>query len=198
MRAMDFCRKYFFVDTPAPSSTQCQRRTLRSPEVSPLCSHPSTLGSLRSLVSGTRHQDQNPRGSYASSNRVKGQRQALAHPESWEHWHQFTQESTWAAEATELLGHNPFRPTSSAQRQSWDPDPWKPSLPEESQLPGRTLTPGIRRWTWAPDFCVPSLQEESLPAECALTTGTQERVGLPGVLTEAKYSQEEQSPAGVS
>jgi hypothetical protein len=36
-----------------------------------------------------------------------------------------------------------------------------------------------------PDFCAPSLQEESLPAESALTTGTQERVGLPGVLTEA-------------
>ena len=36
-----------------------------------------------------------------------------------------------------------------------------------------------------PDICAPSLQEESLPAESALTTGTQERVGLPGVLTEA-------------
>jgi hypothetical protein len=31
----------------------------------------------------------------------------------------------------------------------------------------------------------PSLQEESLPVESALTTETQERVGLPGVLTEA-------------
>jgi hypothetical protein len=29
------------------------------------------------------------------------------------------------------------------------------------------------------------MQEENLPAESALTTGTQERVGLPGVLTEA-------------
>jgi hypothetical protein len=31
-----------------------------------------------------------------------------------------------------------------------------------------------------------ALKEESLPANSALTTGTQERVGLPGVLTEAK------------
>jgi hypothetical protein len=29
------------------------------------------------------------------------------------------------------------------------------------------------------------VQEESFPAETALTTGTQERTGLPGVLTEA-------------
>ena len=36
-----------------------------------------------------------------------------------------------------------------------------------------------------PDICAPSVQEESLPAESALTTGTQMRVGLPGVLTEA-------------
>lgn len=42
------------------------------------------------------------------------------------------------------------------------------------------------RKSWAPDLCVPLLQEKSLPAEGALTTGTQERVGLPGVLTEAK------------
>jgi hypothetical protein len=30
------------------------------------------------------------------------------------------------------------------------------------------------------------IKEESLPSESALTTGTQKRVGLPGVLTEAK------------
>ena len=35
------------------------------------------------------------------------------------------------------------------------------------------------------DICTPSLKEEGLPAESALTTRTQERVGLPGVLTEA-------------
>jgi hypothetical protein len=37
-----------------------------------------------------------------------------------------------------------------------------------------------------------------LDAESALTNRTQERVGFPGVLTEAKESQEEQAPAGCS
>ena len=41
-------------------------------------------------------------------------------------------------------------------------------------------------WIRAPDFWIPALLEDSLPAESALTTGTQVRVGLPGVLTEAK------------
>jgi hypothetical protein len=69
---------------------------------------------------------------------------------------QSTQESVWAAEASELRGQGPFRHSSST------------------------------RWQiWAPDLCAPSLKQESLPAETALTTGTQERVGLPGVLTEA-------------
>jgi hypothetical protein len=36
-----------------------------------------------------------------------------------------------------------------------------------------------------PDLCIPSLQEESLPTESTLTTETQERAGLPGLLTEA-------------
>jgi hypothetical protein len=35
------------------------------------------------------------------------------------------------------------------------------------------------------DLCAPSLQEESLHAESNLTTETQERAGLPGLLTEA-------------
>jgi hypothetical protein len=54
----------------------------------------------------------------------------------------------------------------------WDRVPFMPSS-------------SARRQSWAPDLCAPSLQEDSLPAESALTTGTQERVGLPGVLTEA-------------
>jgi hypothetical protein len=37
-----------------------------------------------------------------------------------------------------------------------------------------------------PDLCAPSLQEESLPEESTLTTETQKRAGLPGLLTEAK------------
>jgi hypothetical protein len=36
-----------------------------------------------------------------------------------------------------------------------------------------------------PDICVASLQEESLTAESALTTETQERANLSGLLMEA-------------
>jgi hypothetical protein len=36
-----------------------------------------------------------------------------------------------------------------------------------------------------PDICAPSLQEEGLPAESSLTTETQERASLPGLLIEA-------------
>jgi hypothetical protein len=35
-----------------------------------------------------------------------------------------------------------------------------------------------------PDICAPSLKEESPPAENALTTETQERDSLPGLLVE--------------
>jgi hypothetical protein len=35
-----------------------------------------------------------------------------------------------------------------------------------------------------PDICAPSLKEESLPAEIALTSETQERASLPGLLVE--------------
>jgi hypothetical protein len=85
----------------------------------------------------------------------------------------------WAIGATELLGQGPLRPLSS------DPDPWAHSLPEESQPTGRVLTTELKRWIRAPDCWTPALQEESLPVESALTTGTQVRVGLPRVLTEA-------------
>ena len=36
-----------------------------------------------------------------------------------------------------------------------------------------------------PDICERYLQEESLPAESAITTETQERASLPGLLVEA-------------
>jgi hypothetical protein len=45
------------------------QRAPRSLEDSPYCRHPSTPGIFRSLVSGTQHQFQKPRGSCASSNR---------------------------------------------------------------------------------------------------------------------------------
>jgi hypothetical protein len=35
-----------------------------------------------------------------------------------------------------------------------------------------------------PDICAPSLKKESLPAKSALTTETQERASLPGLLVE--------------
>jgi hypothetical protein len=41
-----------------------------------------------------------------------------------------------------------------------------------------------RRQFRTADICAPSLQEESLPAESALTTETQERASLPGLLVE--------------
>jgi hypothetical protein len=59
-------------------------------------------------------------------------------------------------------------------------------LPEESQPTGRVLIPELRRWIRAPDYWTAALKEESLLAESALTTGTQVRVGIPGVLTKAK------------
>ena len=55
---------------------------------------------------------------------------------------QSMQESIWAAEATELLGQGPFGPSSSAKKQSWDPDVWAHSL-QESPSPGRALTTGL-------------------------------------------------------
>ena len=88
----------------------------------------------------------------------------------------------------DVAGHISF----SARTQR-DPDHWAPSLPEESRPKGNALILSLRRWIRAPDFCEPSLKEESFPAERALTTGTRERVGLPGVQTEAKESQEEQA-----
>jgi hypothetical protein len=71
-------------------------------------------------------------------------------------WGWSAQEISRVTEATELLGQGPFRPSSSARRQSWSSALWAPSPPEES-----------------------------LPTGSALTPGTQERAGLPGMLTEA-------------
>ena len=36
-----------------------------------------------------------------------------------------------------------------------------------------------------PDICAPSVEEGSLPAESALTTGTQEKASIHGLLIEA-------------
>jgi hypothetical protein len=62
----------------------------------------------------------------------------------------------WTTEANSFWDRPCFRPSSSARRQ-----------------------------VLKTDIYVPSLQEESLPAESALTTETQERATLPGLLVEA-------------
>jgi hypothetical protein len=68
---------------------------------------------------------------------------------------QSAQECTLAAEATELHRQGPFGPSSSARRQSWDPDIWAPSPPKEIQPPGWVLTPGLR---WEPLLVSPVFQ----------------------------------------
>jgi hypothetical protein len=65
--------------------------------------------------------------------------------------------SVWTTEANSFWDKLCFRPSSSA-----------------------------RRLVQTTDICAPSLQEESLPAESALTTETQKRASLPGLLVEAK------------
>ena len=69
-------------------------------------------------------------------------------------WGGSVQESARASEATELLGQDPFGPSSSAR-------------------------------SWSLVLCAPFLTGESWPPGSALTPGTQERAGLPGLLTVA-------------
>jgi hypothetical protein len=104
------------------SWAQSQLRAPRSPETLHTADTVAHQGSWDHWWVELNISSKKPRRPCASSNRVKGQRQALAHPESCDHWDQSMQESRWAAEATELLGQGPFRPSSSARRQSWDPD----------------------------------------------------------------------------
>jgi hypothetical protein len=87
-----------------------------------------------------------------------------------------------------------------SNRASWSGSTQAFILSQEAELRHRTLgifldigelayregsDPELRRWVSASDCWTPALKEESLPAESVLTTGTQVRVGLPGVLTEA-------------
>ena len=88
-----------------------------------------------------------------------------------------------------------------SNRASWSGSCWAFILRQEAKLRPRPLgtflargestyressDPRTQDVDQAPDFWTPALKEDSLLAESALTTGTQERVGLPGVLTEAK------------
>jgi hypothetical protein len=57
--------------------------------------------------------------------------------------------------------------------------------PWDLRTSGEWNTTSARREVRTPDIWAPSLQEESLPAESTLTTETQERSSLPGLLIEA-------------
>ena len=80
------------------------------------CLHPGTIFDMMISQKGSWDHwwvecnicSKDQRGSCASSNRVKGQRPALALPELWVHWDQSIQESTLAREATELLRQGSF------------------------------------------------------------------------------------------
>jgi hypothetical protein len=166
--------------TPDPSSVWLW---LKAPEVCTHCRHPSTPRTGRSL------QEQGKR--------------TPTWPVAWVHSGQ-RHPSTISVEGTKRISN-----------QHGPGDHWHPSTPvilrslpgdrAETQTPGHLLKQRVSHqgglWPqesggiWAPDFCASSLQEESLPADTVLTTGTQERISLPGVLTEAKESQEEQPPA---
>jgi hypothetical protein len=72
--------------------------------------------------------------------------------------------------------------------------PWSQSLrthprspqdsPRDLRTSGEWNTTSARRQVQMPDIWAPSLQEESLPAESILTTETQERASVPGLLIE--------------
>ena len=70
--------------------------------------------------------------------------------------HQNSQLRMWTTEANSFWDRSCLGPSSSARRQ-----------------------------VCTPDICALSLKEESLPAESALTTETQERASLPGLLIKA-------------
>jgi hypothetical protein len=57
--------------------------------------------------------------------------------------------------------------------------------PQDLETSGEWNTASARRQVQTPDIWAPSLQEESLPSESDLTTETQERASLPGLLIEA-------------
>jgi hypothetical protein len=104
-------------------------------------------------------------------------------------------ESTWATEETELLGHGPIWSSSSARRQRWDPDPWVPSLSEDSWPIEKALTPGLRRWIRAPNFGTTALKEESFLQRVLWTLGTRWEFNSQECWQRLTESQENQAPA---
>jgi hypothetical protein len=173
----------------------------RSTDDSPCSRHPNTPRSLRSLVSGTQHLFQRileglmPTGTGAKethpTNRwdyfwwLKPNWQALAKPGSWDHWEHSTQNNTWAAKSNRDSWSGALRAFILQEEEELRPRPLGTFIARGELASRKDSAPGPRRGIWAPEFWSPSLQEEGLPAQSALTTGTQERVGLSGVLTKA-------------
>jgi hypothetical protein len=86
-------------------------------------------------------------------------------------------------------GHKSL-PVSTSTRAPWAWSLWiPPRSPEDSprdlRTSGKWNTTSARRQVQMPNIWSPSKQEESLPAESTLTTETQEKASLPGLLIEA-------------
>jgi hypothetical protein len=60
--------------------------------------------------------------------------------------------------------------------------------PRDLKTSGEWNTNSARRQVQTPDIWAHSLQEECLPAECTLSTETQERASLPGLLIEVNIN----------
>jgi hypothetical protein len=93
------------------------------------------------------------------------------------------------AENPACQGHKSL-PVSASTNEPWVLSLWTlPRSPADSPLDLRTSvewnTISARRYVRTQDIWAPSLQEESLPAESTLTTETQKRSSLPGLLIEA-------------
>ena len=171
--------------SPAPSWVRTQPRVPRSWEDSPHCRHHSTPRIWRSLVSETQHlfqitkrvlcyQEQRQRTKAGPSTpRILG---SLRPVYARDHMGGRSNRASWTGSLQAFI---------FSQEAELRPRPLG-TFPARGELASREGSdPRIRRGIWDPDFCAPSLQEESLPSQSALTTGTQKRVRLPGLLTEA-------------
>jgi hypothetical protein len=81
-------------------------------------------------------------------------------------------------------------PVCASTEAPWGQSPQTPprstqDSPQDLRTSGECNTTSARRQVRTPDIWAPSLQEENLPAESTLTTETQERVSLPGLLIKA-------------
>jgi hypothetical protein len=84
-----------------------------------------------------------------------------------------------------LLKMGPSSTRSPWSRSQQTPTRSLEDSPCDCRTSGEWNTTSARRQVRTPDIWAPSLKEESLPAESTLTTETQERSSLPGLLIEA-------------